>query len=526
MVNAFVLLGATGDNAYRQAGVWTGLYEAWTNGFFDSHPTDLHVQINQGHSVDEIHGKLMNVLEPFYAGIKADQSWSCKAPRGDCEPETFFGLAQPNIWEGEGRYNAAGQAANMSYLSDYDKVISYLSIPPRAYGEWTEAMVKYWGGGEKNQIAVEKPFGEGHDSLANAAALHSKIIASGLSESNFHLTDHWVSFFMNANLPTFRPILQKALGISWSSADIGRIVVTEYEQRGFGGRGAFIDGLGQVRDMVQSHLLQVLALTMVDPQSSSAALAEAKLQLLNKLSLEHCELGQFEGLLRSKKMKFHGDFADSTFCRVFLKSSMQGWEDTDFVIQTGKSMDINLYTIEVYQKNGPGVIKYNIGKEEVGIADISVQNWKLVDDGEFEAPLPGFSSAGTRTVRPAVDQNGNGYMIKYDDPTLYFPKPYGMIAKALLTADYGSAFLSWDQCKRSWEIVTGESESVCLDPKPEDVHVYLPAFLCDKEAPEMCDLHKTVKDLYEVDYACNDQHNQWYGDVDFYKAKCGKSVIV
>merc|ERR1712048_946608 len=113
------------------------------------------------------------------------------------------------------------------------------------------------------------------------------------------LTDHWLSFFMNSHLPNFSKILQQKLGISWSSADIGRIVVTEYEQRGFGGRGAFIDGLGQVRDMIQSHLLQVLALTVVDADQGRDA---AKLEFLNSLSLDDCELKQFEGLLRSKKL--------------------------------------------------------------------------------------------------------------------------------------------------------------------------------------------------------------------------------
>lgn len=524
-MNAFVLLGATGDNAYRPAGVWTGLYEAWTNGIFETPtPTDLHVQINQGHTVEEIHQKVMDVLEPFYALIKTDSSWSCKAKGADCEPETFFALAKPNIWEGEGRYNATGQAANMSFLDSYAQVTSYMSIPPYAYEEWVSAIVEYWGGGSKNHIAVEKPFGSGRDSLNDAVELHQKILDSGLSESNFHLTDHWVSFFMNANLPNFRKILENKLGINWDSSAIERIVVTEYEERGFGGRGAFIDGLGQVRDMVQSHLLQVLALTVLSPDAKEVD--SVKLEFLQKLTLDHCELQQFEGLLRSKKLKFHGDFADSTFCRVFVTSHTNQWKGTEMVIQTGKSMDINLYTVEVFQKGGPGVIKINIGKEEVGIADISVQNWKLVDDSEFQAPLPGFKTTDTMTVKPMVDADGNGYIVKYDDPNLYFPKPYSKIIHALFTADYGAAFLTFDQCKRSWEIITDKSTALCLDPKPEDVKVYLPAFLCDMDAPEMCDLHKTVKDLYDVDYSCTPQHDTWYAEVDFYKAKCNISTLV
>jgi len=517
---AFVLLGATGDNAYRKAGVWNGLFEAWTNGAFEDYPTDLHVQINQGHTVEEVHEKVMDTLQPFYADVKTDPSWSCKAKNGDCEPETFYALAQPNIWEGEGRYNATGQANNMSFLSNYDAVTSYLSIPPYAYEEWISSIVLYWGGGDKNHIAVEKPFGSGRDSLQDAVDLHHNIIGSGLSESNFHLTDHWLSFFMNENLPTFRGVLEKALGMTWSSADIGRIVITEHEERGFGTRGAFIDGLGQVRDMVQSHLLQVLALTVLDPKAESVD--GAKLEFLNGLTLDRCELQQYDGLLQSAKLKYHDDFADSTFCRVFVKSNTEQWRSTELVIQTGKAMDIDLYTVEIFQNGGPGVIKINIGKEEVGIADISVQNWKLVDGSAFEAPLPQMQ---TKTVTPQVDKEGNGYIVKYDDPSLYFPKPYSKIVHALFSKEYRKAFLTFDQVQRSWEIITGDSPSVCLDPVPEVVEVYRPASKCGVVAPETCDQHKTVRDLYDVDYACNAKHDKKYADVDFYEAKCHSVVV-
>merc|ERR1712100_681230 len=201
--------------------------------------------------------------------------------------------------------------------------------------------------------------------------------------------------------------------------------------------------------------------------------------------------------------------------------------NTELVMQTGKSMDMNLYLVEVHQQNGAGVIKISIGKEEApAIADISVENWKVVDASEFEAPLPGFTQENSMSVAPTVDPDGNGVIVDYNDPDLYFPKPYSKIVTSLFVGDYGSSFLTFDQCKRSWEIVTGQSVSVCLDPKPEDVKVYLPAFLCDLPAPEMCDLHKTVKDLYEKDYACNAQHDTWYADVDFYKAKCNITTLV
>merc|ERR1711862_418187 len=130
---------------------------------------------------------------------------------------------------------------------------------------------------------------------------------------------------------------------------------------------------------------------------------------------------------------------------------------------------------------------------------------------------------------PKVDATGSGYILRYNDPTLYFPKPYAKIAKALVTGDYGAAFVTWPECQRSWEIITGSSPSVCLDPPPEKVEIYIPAFLCDKTAPDICDQHQTVAYMYNTKFACTAQHDEWYKDVDFYKAKChsiAEEVIV
>jgi glucose-6-phosphate 1-dehydrogenase len=488
----------------------------------DKTEVDLHVQINKGHDVPSILTKARGAILPFYAGLQADQTWKCKVPDG-CSPEKFFSLGNFNIWQGAGKYNASGQAANMSYLANYDEVIAYMSVPPSAYKDWADSMVKYWGGGSKVQIAFEKPFGSGRDSLQDAIDLHQNILDSGLKPDNFHLTDHWLSFFMVNDMPAFQNIIRSRLGLDWSTKGIEKIVVTEYEERGFGGRGSFIDGLGQVRDMVQSHLLQVLASLMMDPAANDYS--DAKLEIFKELSLSSkaCELWQFDGLLESKWLKYHASFADSTFARVNLKSSNDQWKDVDFVIQTAKAMDINLYTVEIYQRGGPGVLTIDIGKEEVGTGDIKVSNWTLKDKSAFQVPVPGFEEGATMTVTPQVDASGNGYLLQYGN-SLYFPKPYAKIVNSLVTAQYKKAFVTWPECQRCWEILTDSGPSVCLDPPPENVKVYIPAFLCDKTAPDMCDQHQTVKDKYDVTFSCTPQHNIWYANVDLYKAKCNVSA--
>merc|ERR550539_1081567 len=99
----------------------------------------------------------------------------------------------------------------------------------------------------------------------------------GLLDAHLHLVDHWVSFFMNRNLPYLRKVAQQKLGITWDRYSIEKIVVTENEERGLDGRGGFFDTVGQVRDMVQSHLLQVLTLTLIDPDAKSRSDAKFKI---------------------------------------------------------------------------------------------------------------------------------------------------------------------------------------------------------------------------------------------------------
>jgi hypothetical protein len=256
---------------------------------------------------------------------------------------------------------------------------------------------------------------------------------------------------------------------------------------------------------------------------TTRSVSAAKLQVFNELSVSSCELKQFDGLLKSKKMTYHPDFADSTFSRLSLSSSNPLWQNVQLVIQTGKAMDINLYTIEVHQRDGQGVLTFDIGKEEIGVGDIKVQNWPLKYNTTFSAPLPGFSSSSTMQMTPEVDKDGNGYILAYQDG-LYFPKPYARIVKALVGGDYSAAFVTWPECERCWEIVTGSDPASCLDPLPEFVPVYIPSFLCDKVAPDFCEQHENVEDLYDRTFSCTQQHDTWYKDIDFYQNKCHQQL--
>ena len=90
----------------------------------------------------------------------------------------------------------------------------------------------------------------------------------------------------------------------------------------------------------------------------------------------------------------------------------------ELILQTGKSTDIHLYTVEFYPRGSSGVLTYDIGNEKVGITDIGVVTWPLVDSSSFEAPLPSFNAASTMAATPEVSELETGYTVRYNDPSL------------------------------------------------------------------------------------------------------------
>jgi hypothetical protein len=196
------------------------------------------------------------------------------------------------------------------------------------------------------------------------------------------------------------------------------------------------------------------------------------------------------------------------------------WKDVEVVIATGKDMGTTLYTVEIFQRGGAGVLTYDVGAEEVGVAGIKVKDWPLVDSSAFDAPYPGFTDGKTMRAKPAVDAAGNGHLLVYDSSSMYFPKPYAMMISALLTASYGQAFVTYPECHRSWAIVTGSSAAACLDPPPETIEVYQPPAKCGNTPPAVCYTKHTVQYLYDVTYACSPAHDAEYQNVSLYQAKC------
>jgi glucose-6-phosphate 1-dehydrogenase len=217
----------------------------------------------------------------------------------------------------------------------------YLSVPPRVYSSVVKNLGEHGLNGScqhnraTTRLLVEKPFG--YD-LATAKELIADT-EKYFSEEQVLRIDHYLAKESAQNILTFRrhnPIFTD----SWDGKHISRIEVVAHEKIGVEGRVGFYDQVGALRDIVQSHLLQLLALVMVelDGNDENVALHDAKQVLLASLrpiDVSKTIRGQYEGY---KEEINNPDSTTETYVRLELASSLPNWQGTVIGLETGKAL--------------------------------------------------------------------------------------------------------------------------------------------------------------------------------------------
>ena len=278
---------------------------------------EAKAQVEPGNPVDEAAlARLKQRIHP----IKMDST----------EP-AHFSLLKTKLEELD---KAAGQALNRLY---------YLAIPPNIFRAVignlaTSGLNLSRTAGPANRILVEKPFGDDLKSAEELIAFMSK----HFSEEQIFRIDHYLAKETAQNILTFRfnnPLIE---GI-WSRQFIDHIQITAVEKIGIQGRAAFYENIGALRDFVQSHLMQLMALVMMEyPEDLSAeAIHKEKLLLLESIepiAPKHVEdiavRGQYEGY-RSEAEK--PDSNVETFAALKLEVANSRWGGVPVLLRTGKA---------------------------------------------------------------------------------------------------------------------------------------------------------------------------------------------
>lgn len=312
--DAFVFFGATGDLAKKQT--WPALLALTKAGRLDM-PIVAVGRHDVG--VDAIRAEAKKSLEDtksFDAAAFARMSERLSYVAVDYDdPKTFDAIKR-----------AIGAA---------QRPLAYVALPPQLFEKVAANLAKA-NLAKGGRLVVEKPFG--HD-LASARALSAKLHAAFPEDSLFRI-DHYLGKEQVENIVFFRAA-NRLFEATWSHEHIASVEITMAESFGIEDRAGFYDSVGTVRDVVQNHLLEVMAyLAMELPAARGhTALRDARTKLLTHvkaLGPDDLVRGQVRGYRDVRGVA--KDSTTETFASLRFTVDSARWRGVPFYVRTGKAL--------------------------------------------------------------------------------------------------------------------------------------------------------------------------------------------
>ncbi len=247
-------------------------------------------------------------------------------------------------------------------------IIYYFSIPPFLYEVVAAHMVKFGLNVETDgwkRIIVEKPFGYSYDTAIDL----DKKLRTGFNEDQIYRIDHYLGKETVQNIMVtrfsngfFEPI--------WNRKYVDRVEITASEKIGVGNRGGYYDTSGVMRDMIQNHLLQVLAIVAMEPPSifDSESIRNESVKVLQSLRpikpaeiVDNVVRGQYietmvddviqKGYRQEKDVAPNSKTETYVAMRVFVDNWR--WGDVPFYIRTGKQLPEHVTEVVIHLKPAP-----------------------------------------------------------------------------------------------------------------------------------------------------------------------------
>ena len=361
---ALVVFGASGDLTQRK--IFPALYALAYRGLL---PEGFAVV-----GVARSEQTTREFLTAMRAGVKAHG-------RDPYHSDVFESLARVTRYVSTDFADKGGEDRVRSVLQELDAShgcggnrLNYLAVPPQAFDVVIRAVGERRNVNGWSRVIVEKPFG--HD-LASARAL-SGTIKQWFSEDEVFRIDHYLGKETVQNMLALR----FANGIFepiWNRQMVDHVQITVAESIGIGGRASYYERAGAIRDIFQNHLLQLVALTAMEPpiDFTADAVRNEKVKVLRAMHTpgpKHVVRGQYgPGYVEGEEVPAYReeegvapDSGTETYVAAKLYVDNWRWADTPFYVRTGKRLPRRETTVAIQFKRAPHP-PFEIGGAEDGL---------------------------------------------------------------------------------------------------------------------------------------------------------------
>lgn len=338
-----------------------------------------------------------------------------------------------------------------TYLEDVKRelgkdtqTIFYLSIPPQTAQPVVELLGESGiAESDRTKLLLEKPFGI---DLSSARELVTQT-RSHFKESQIYRIDHYLAKEMTQNLVVFRQ-KNSLFRHTWNKDFVERIEVVASEKIGIEGRAVFYEQTGALRDLIQSHLLQLAALTLADLREDGRQTIPARrLKALQALQTpQDIDHDAIRGQYRDYRSEVDNpDSTVETFVSLTLQSSDPTWQGVPIVLTTGKALDKKTTEIRITYKQ--------CKEDEANTLTLRIQP----DEGaelELWAKRPGYDSDVAKTSL--------GFTYARDVSVDALPEAYERVFMDAIRSDH-SLFTTSDEVLETWRILEPVQQAWQMD---------------------------------------------------------------
>ena len=344
-----IIFGATGDLSARK--LFPALFQLDAAGLL---PDDLRIIAvgRQEQSTEAFHHELLARMSSAKRQSISDTAWQQFAQRLTYMSADFSATSAFSGLQAE--------------LSESRTSLFYLATPPSLFATICEQLSADGCLAGSCRIVLEKPIGESLDTSREV----NETLAQFFDEQDIYRIDHYLGKETVQNLLVLR-FANRFINSQWDQSCIDHIQITVAEKVGIEGRWAYYDGVGQLRDMVQNHLMQLLCLVAMEPPNSLEAesIRDEKVKIVKALRpidalsvKDHVVRGQYsQGVIDGESVPGYFDEegceaqGSDTETFVAIKAHVDNWRwsGVPFYLRTGKRMPDKVTEIIIQYKALP-----------------------------------------------------------------------------------------------------------------------------------------------------------------------------